>query len=170
MLEPQPSACPKHLHFQHTEDLEWNIPICTVYSIPMTSEHILVRKNKHSKFHSDTPSDNFATPGYHLEDTLACPPKSQDAIVAKDGLSWNSLLKICEQILVVTTITGMRDNPKDTKKWSTIVAGKKLFTNNNTWWKLNTSSGFVSPKVGVFFLNGANSPCKWPKINGVSGG
>lgn len=83
-----------------------------------------MRKNTHSKFHSDTPSDNFALPGYHLEVTLACPPKSQNAIVAKDGLSWNSLLKICKQILVVTTITGMGDNPKDTKKKEYYLAGK----------------------------------------------
>lgn len=93
----------------------------------MTSEHILVRKNTHSKFHSDTPSDNFALPGYHLEVTLACPPKSQNAIVAKDGLSWNSLLKICKQILVVTTITGMGDNPKDNHIYHLDHLNKGLF-------------------------------------------
>ena len=80
----------KHLHFQHTEDFEWNILRLYMYSLFHSNDfgtHSR-EKNNISKFHSDTPSDNFVTPGYHLEDTSACPPKSQDAIVAKDGLSW----------------------------------------------------------------------------------
>ena len=102
--------------------------------------HSREKKNKHSKFHSDTPSDNFSTPGYHLEDTLICPPKSQDAFRGRTGWVEVGALptkKYVKEILVVTTITGMGDNPKGTPK-KRVLFGRKFLHQQQHLVKVKT--------------------------------
>lgn len=108
----------KHLHFQHTEDFEWNILRLYVQFIPFQwLRNTFSWEKQHFKVPQWYPEWQLCDTRISFGGYLGLSPEIAGCNRGKGWFKLGpSLLKICEQILVVTTITGMRDKPKDTQK------------------------------------------------------